>query len=1145
MRQPEDHLVRARASSETAASFAVSAGAGAGKTRVLVDRICNLLAAGTAPGNIAAITFTEAAAGEARHRVRDVLEQRIARGGGDGLLRARAELGQMMATTLHAFALRLLEDEALEAGWSPGTRIADGDLGVLPTGAAVAAWRRRLIADHPEMAARLSAQSAFNVEKTLAALARFRDLALRCADERELEVDTGPLLASIAALHAAADACLAPDTCKLMGCTAEIRAAIPRDARSWPSGLDFGAFALGKVGRVGRQADWPSGALARMRSATDTVREELERLQASAGFLPHRTILLHAEAHYLEALKAAKRDEAIADYDDILFAAAALLQSSATARRRLHARYRHVLVDEVQDVDPLQAALVGYLTRDPECDAAWDAEPPREGRVFAVGDAKQSIFRFRRADHATWDRVRNLVAKNGEHLVLPTNFRSVPGIVSFVNEVFSGLPGYQPQVAFREASDLDPVVVLRTADGKKGEGDTDAVVRYILELRRTHGRSLDWKDFLVVLPAWSHAEALQSAFTEAGIPSFVAGGATFFQRDEVRLAMAALRALEEPGDAEAVVAVLRGLCGASLVDLARHVKLGGLWRYTLEPPADSPCRDGLRLLRRVRELRSGGTLVPLLDELLDETGATAVWSLRVRGKSIQANLDKLRQLIRELESALGTPGEVVARLDAMAKSIQGEEELPARPFRADAVEITSVFKAKGRERKVVLLPHAFRKKDSVDTVIDRANDTVLHKLGAWVPPDWDDAKAAEEDQIMQERRRWMYVAATRASDQLVLCWNDDRKDNDGSADLMKLDIGCRLPRLTDLDDGSELEVGAATAKLRVASDLLPAPRLQSTFGDLEDTVSAALGGAAASDERSASSFAAARGELVQAARRRGTVWRSAKEIATQRVRRREGPLRAGSGTGAGAEVGTVVHRTLEGIELRADAESVRAAAHAELPVQAQLAGLSEAKLAKARDILDAMLAHPSLAAIRSAPEVWHEAPFAHAAPGRAGQVVNGIIDLCFPTDASRTKWIIADWKTDRPPPGSPTEAVYREQLKIYTEGFLATWLDHPVEVEPVLIGPTEDDGPTWDEAFELAASSLGPLLVELRERDVPPPAVGLELDSGRVIAELAWEDARLAVVEDSAPHVEGWTVLAFTAADAHADLVESIVRALP
>jgi len=189
-----------------------------------------------------------------------------------------------------------------------------------------------------------------------------------------------------------------------------------------------------------------------------------------------------------------------------------------------------------------------------------------------------------------------------------------------------------------------------------------------------------------------------------------------------------------------------------------------------------------------------------------------------------------------------------------------------------------------------------------------------------------------------------------------------------------------------------------------------------------------------------------------------------------------------------------------------------------------------------------MLAHPRLAAIRDAPEVWHETPFAHAAAGRPGQVVNGIIDLCFPTDASRTKWIIADWKTDRPAPGSPTEAIYKEQLKIYTEGFLATWLEHPVEVEPVLIGPTEDDGPTWDDAFELADPALRPLLIELRDRGVPPPVVGRELDDGRVVAELAWEDARLAVVDHAEPELDvpGWTIFELRAVDEPAELVEPI-----
>lgn len=1168
MTNPLDQHDRDRARTHTTLSMALSAGAGAGKTSVLVDRICRVLEGGVAPRRLAAITFTEAAAGEARARIRDVLERRITESSGSErpvLERARAELGQMLATTIHAFALRLLEDEALEGGWSPGRRLADGTLGVIPVQPSVRAWRLRLHRDAPEAASALSEIAPMTLERGLLDVARFRDLSPRWADDGELLPDGTRLFEIVDEIHDLAALCANPE-CRLLLHTAELRARLPRGERPGDLLAVLDGLELGRAGNKGRTDDWPGGRKGRMVRLVAQAIDEIDGLRGLAGQRLHRAVIEHAHAHFLDLLSESKRAQGIADFDDILFAADELLRTSAAARRRLHARFDQILIDEVQDTDPLQASIVGRLAREPHHEGPWNAEPLVAGRVFAVGDAKQSIFRFRRADHATWHRIRQLIDRSGAQASLTTNFRSVPGIVDFVNAAFRDLPAYEPLLAHREPASLDPVVMLRS----ERDHETEAVVRYVHALKNApHARVVDredrslrpleWRDFLVVLPAWSEAEDLQDAFTAAGVPSYVSGGASFFRRDEVRVGLAALRALEEPGDAEAVVGVLRGLSGCSFEDLAHHRKLGGSWRYTMDPPSDSPCRSGLLLLRRLREQRAGSSLVPLLDELLDETGATAVWSLQVRGLSIQANLDKLRFFVRELEQTTSTPGEVVARLTELARRFLGsEEELPVRPFQADAVEITSVFRAKGREAPVVLLPHWRRKKDSPTAVVDRASNRVSHRLGPLEPPGWKDAKESEKAEDREERRRWVYVAATRARDQLVFCW-DDGRETDDRYDLMGLDVGRSIEsaaaEVRGLADGAEIALPDSSARVVVRDgDSLPSTEEQtSRFTGHALAVEAALGrgtgdlaAGRAEAEAVSARFAETRKALVQSARRASTIWRSVKDVATQRMRRRGGQIQPGSGTGAGAEVGTVVHRVLEAVDLRAPAGALADEARAELEVQSRLEGLPSDDHSKAERLLQEILRHPVLDRVRAAPEVWHETPFAHPVEGRPNHVVNGVIDLCFPTDEDRTHWVVVDWKTDRPPPGSPAHEIYREQLALYAAGFLRTWLGHRIDVSTELVGPVDDVDP-WTEALEDAEPAVHRLLETLRAAGAPAPTVGDELAGGRLVAELAWKDRQLAVLlnpsaADLAIEVPGWTVLPFHEGDDPTPLLSHLVR---
>ncbi|MCA9519038.1 MAG: hypothetical protein KC635_29085, partial [Myxococcales bacterium] len=381
---------------------------------------------------------------------------------------------------------------------------------------------------------------------------------------------------------------------------------------------------------------------------------------------------------------------------------------------------------------------------------------------------KQSIYRFRRADVAQWQALRALVASgDGGEARLSVSFRSVPGVVGFVNRAFAAYPGYEPLVASRGPAELAPVVALEAATA---DDTDDAVVRYLLTLVAGEGRVADratgalrrprFGDVMVLLPSWTAADALHESLSAAGIPSVVEGGRVFFQRDEVRLCRAALRAIDEPGDAQAVVFVLRGLFGLSLAELASHRAAGGAWRYTLatDDAPEGPVTEALRVLADLARRRGERGLVELLDDLLEETGVLAVWSLLPRGRAMLANVDKLRALCRELLGHVRTGFELNARLDALAR--EPDEDLPLAGPDADVVRVTTIFKAKGLEAPVVVLPHMTRRSRPPAHIVDRARGELLLRWRQLEPPGWDDAKARDDAEDAAERRRWMYVAAT-------------------------------------------------------------------------------------------------------------------------------------------------------------------------------------------------------------------------------------------------------------------------------------------------------------------------------------------------------------------------------------------------
>jgi len=1098
-----DQAVRDRAIHQTDRCFALAAGAGSGKTSVLTQRVLQLLVDGIAPRRIAAITFTEKAAGELQERVRDALEARVAAAPSPTLRQALAELPDLQLSTIHAFCQRLLTLESLEAGWAPDTELLPAVMQSEGVAQAYRAWRRGFAARHP-LAALLV--------RSLVKGVTLRDGAVRMLATRDLTPVTSPLSFDPARAHGAlleahqqlldaATLCQTPDTDKLLANNASMLRGLADAAPLPAEQAVLRVLMSGDVGKKsgGRAGDWRGAG----KQDFLTARQALDDWHHDQRVRLHGVLVRDLHEHFVPAAQAAKASRAVADFDDLLFRAAELLGDDRV-RRRLAGRFDALLVDEVQDTDPIQAEVAALLARSPEVTGPWDAHPPEPGRLFAVGDPRQSIYRFRRADVATWGALRELIVAGGEGLTLQQNFRSVPGIVDWVNHTFADLPGYTPQQAYRAPASLPPVVRLPCDDDDDDE--LDVLARYLHHMKATGSvvdrasgapRPVRWGDVMLLLPAWSKAETLQATLSRADIPCLVEGGGGFFERDEVRVAMAALRALEEPADAASTVLALRGLFGLDWAQLAAHRAADGAWRYTVPDPPPGPVAEAFGVLRELARLRGRHPWVELLDELLSHTRAAAVWAALPDGEARLANLDKLRALLRQAERAATSSGEVLRTLEGLDQ----EQDLSRSDLDSDAVRVTSYFKAKGLEAPVVVVCFGRRSRSGVTAAIDRERREVAHKITPLVPPDWERREAVDKEADAAERARWMYVAATRARDQLVMV---DRAKHQLVHDHL----------------GAGLE-GAQT----VSPGELPAVAWrEQTFRVGDDTVDGWLRSLVTDETDATAAWQAAHAQRVRRARAGCVRWRSVHDVAAQeRVARASSPV--------GVAGGQVVHDVMEALDLSRPLKALQGEVDGLVAAAAFERGLDSPKQVACGDIVRALLVHPVMDRARAAPERWIEVPFAIEDEGR---MVSGRIDLAFPTDESRARWVVVDWKSDLPARGTPAWRNYQRQLSWYAKALLAT-VSPCEEVETVLVGPYPvlGDGPGPAERVGQVLPELAPGLTALLDRGLPVPRVGADVGEPIVaLAELAFDEARVALCvgqpeEDVADlRRQGWKVVA-------------------
>ncbi|MCY3610952.1 MAG: UvrD-helicase domain-containing protein [Gemmatimonadetes bacterium] len=1055
---PPDQAARDRIGRDLERNLLVEAGAGSGKTTSLVDRMVALVRSRACTvDQIAAVTFTRKAAAELRQKFQVVLEQEAAKLASghpdlDALEAAVRDIDHAFLGTIHAFCARLLRERPLEAGLDPGFReVLESEAERMQRSAWVE-YLERLATDGDPRLEELDRLgiAADHLQDT------FRELV------ENPDVDYG------------FDRVESPDARAVRAVRAEFEQLLDRAqglmrGRTPPDGWDNFGKRIRTLLYWRRTLDWSDpraffDALARVhlkksglvqkRWADDGAgKAQAKRLFedfckfAEAGGPADRVlrqwwayrypVAIDVARHAAAAFAGQRKDRGQINFQDLLVLSAALLRNNPEARRDLGRRYPRLLVDEFQDTDPLQAEILLLLASDPETGDDWRTVVPRPGALFVVGDPKQSIYRFRRADIALYQLVKERFEDFGEVLVLEANFRSLGGIEALVKGVFDREDRFGKDDSDRQAA-FAPLLTQREGMGvlatysvsgsRQDEVARDDAGRIATEIaRRVAAGERKADDFLILTRNRKYLSVYARALEDRNLPVDVSGAGVGFE-DELAALLLLFRCLEDPANQPRVLGVLTGpLFGITLDRLVAYRDRGGRFRINRPSVGDDEVADAINVLHGwwKRALREPADVTA--ERVIGETGLfplAAAGNLGgLRAGALSYLLDAVRA--RALEGDTSIAGAV----DALATALDWEDaEAPLVPGRGDCVRVMNLHRAKGLEANVVFLAAPFGEFDRKprmrvardETGAARGTIPIVVKRGYATeiitqPATWEEDRKVEATFEEAEKTRLLYVAATRARDELWIARGSGLRGRDSSPWkvleewVAGLGMGIQLPRgLPPEPDRLDPEIDLTESLAEVAS---AAARTREPGYRLE-TVTARAKGAPARDP-------AVRDP-------------SAHDPAVRTDRFDPSSLDPTSG---GYEWGSVVHDVLaaagEGTRGEALAQYARGLLiEYERPVDA--AG-EPTELEALMALVEAVRGSDIWARAMASSERHSEVPFAlsRGEPNRP-DVLEGVIDLVF-KDGNR--WVVADYKTDMgdDPDFEERSGRYRAQVDLYAE----------------------------------------------------------------------------------------------------------------
>ncbi len=1073
--RPSDEASRHIIEHELEETLFVEASAGTGKTHSLVARMVNLVAEGkTTLDRVAAITFTEAAAAELRYRIREGLEREMETAPDEGrrelCAQGIADLDQATIRTLHSFAGMLLHERPLEAGLPPGFEITDEIAAGLRFDEAWEEWLDGVLETGSALAPHLSIALSLGLS-----LQRLKQVARafheNYDDLRGVDFEAGATPQGDASRAVLEQWPRVERLCGFSRLGSEDalfnHVQAKRGTLNRLSEAEAGSVTsyrlLSKLLPLkqsrGRQSDWETDPETR-RNACSSLKEQLGALNDNVS-AELEGALRYAFVHILRELRdfaldyaERRRADGRADFHDLLVWARDLLRDRVDVRDHFRRRFTHLMIDESQDTDPIQAEIAMFLAEDApdgavdaERPASWDGIRPEKGKLFVVGDPKQSIYRFRRADVEQMRQMQERMRQAGGQTVkLVQNFRSQRPVTDWVNHLFarwmsegdSGEAERYVQADYEEMSPRWQAVTDSAVGPRVWALGNEAVEGRVNDVRRQEAseiaellnqivdqgwlvlnrdatdeaaqetyRAATYSDICILMPARTGLPALERALEAADVPYRLESASLVFETQEIRDLLNCLKAIDDPADQVATVAALRSVAfGCSDVDLFLHVRDGGRFD-SLSAPLDGaagPVAEALSVLRRFHEERVWQSTAYLIDRFVRER----------RLMEAAAGHPRMREQWRRYRFMVERAWQFTAAgggsLRAFIQWVESQMEEGARVTESpvpesdeESVRVMTAHAAKGLEFPVVVVTgiNADRSTRVGEVLVDRSSGRVEVGVGSQqnriATVGYDELRAREQLMSQAEDVRLMYVAATRARDHLVLSLRrtDNTRGENSMAGVMS----------SHLEDSPQLwqPVGLAAALPEVA--------------DREPAEPEAPQVAAVHTVEAWEQWQREREELIRFLSRpsyaAATSLQQDGDVDKPEQEHAE-PWRRGR---AGTSVGRAVHAVLQSIDLSTGdglAERARAQAAAE--------GIDgrEAEVARLAQVaVDSDIVKRAVASGR----FWREVPV--AAPIGSGSL-QGFIDLLFEEPDGM---VVVDYKTDAVSEAEAPAAVERYRLQ--------------------------------------------------------------------------------------------------------------------
>ncbi len=830
-----DQAVRDRIRDDLDVTLVIEAAAGTGKTTALVNRIVSVIGSGRGElARIVAVTFTEKAAGELKLRLRAEIER--ARQNTEPLSESRArfdlalkQLEEARIGTIHSFCADLLRERPVEAQVDPMFEVAPEDVAGEMFDAAFERWFEKILDNPGEGMRRLLRRRDLSSRTGPRAIARRAALELmnwRDFDspwqhspmERDAEIDA--IIAEVEALGKLAE--LGEDDDWLAkGLDAIARPVAEATRLEAVRGRDHDALESVLIALcTGRRWDWKGyggsfGEVEReevfRRRAELRARLEKFRDDAGANLAP----LLREELWPIVGIyEEIKQRAGRLDFLDLLLVARNLVRDNPAVRGELQSRFTHIFVDEFQDTDPLQAEIILLLSSADPAETNWLKVKPIDGKLFIVGDPKQSIYRFRRADVSLYQGVKQLLLMHGAELEhLTVSFRATPAIQTMVNAAFAPLmseesgtqPAYAPLMPYRAEPATQPSIVVLPVP--EPYGDFGRVVNFRIDQSLPEAIAA-YARWLVHESGWTVTEReapdvrvpirprhicilfrrmnsfgrdvtrpYVRALEARHLPHVLVKGGSFNEREEVIALRNLLGAIERTDDELTVFAALHGpvfaLSDAALLEF--RMTLGSLHPFR-KLPDDLPAslkevKGALEVIKNLHRGRNRRPIAETIAKLLAQTRAHAGFAIWPTGEQALANIMRIMDQARRYEARGGTTSfrAFVDELEARAERDEASET-PIVEEGTEGVRIMTVHRAKGLEFPVVILADITCNETRADAsrYIEPASKLAAMELAGCAPRELQDHAAKEHDRDVEESIRLLYVAATRARDLIVV-----------------------------------------------------------------------------------------------------------------------------------------------------------------------------------------------------------------------------------------------------------------------------------------------------------------------------------------------------------------------------------------